>query len=177
MRIKITIILLLALTIYTMDTAQRFEVEELPKSKPTPVEQFMRKVAKIESNGNYKVVNKYGMMGKYQFSPSTVNMLGFRVSQQEFLRDPVLQDTVMYKYMMINYKNLKDLIDRYDGTTRHGIKITRAGILAGAHFAGSGNVRLYLLSSAPDDISDGNGTTIRHYMSQFSEFSLPPLTM
>jgi hypothetical protein len=117
------------------------------------------------------------MMGKYQFSPSTVRALGFRVSNQQFLKSPDLQDSVMFAYMKANYRELKHLIDRYDGKTKHGIKITRAGILAGAHFAGSGGVVTYLTSDDEHGIIDGNGTSIRKYMSSFSNFKLPPLSL
>jgi hypothetical protein len=178
MRKQISVILVLLLSIYLLDNVITFNVDRLPKSKPTPVEQFMDRIAEIESDGNHRVVNRYGMMGKYQFAPSTVRMLGFRVSQQQFLKDPELQDTVMFRYMKENYRELRNLIERYDGKTRHGIRITRAGILAGAHFAGSEGVRQYLLSSTdPDGITDGNGTTIRTYMRHFSDFSLPPLKL
>ena len=178
MRKYISTILILLASIYFVDNVLKFNVDKIPKSKPTPVEQFMDRVAAIESDGNHRVVNRYGMMGKYQFSPSTVRMLGYRVSQQQFLRDPELQDTVMFAYMKANYRELRNLIERFDGKTKHGIRITRAGILAGAHFAGSEGVKLYLTSSADaNGITDGNGTTIKTYMSHFSNFSLPPLKL
>lgn len=178
MRKYISIILMLLASIYFIDEVVTFNVDRIPKSKPTPTELFMDKVANIESDGNHRVVNRYGMMGKYQFSPSTVRMLGFKVTQQQFLRDPELQDTVMFAYMKENYRELRNLIERFDGKHLHGIKITRAGILAGAHFAGSEGVRLYLTSSTDSNgTTDGNGTTIRTYMSHFSNFSLPPLKL
>jgi hypothetical protein len=177
MQKHISFIISLLLAVYFASNAPTFTVEKLPMSKPTPVEQFMGKVSDIESQGNYKVVNRYGMMGKYQFSPSTVRALGFKVSAQQFLKDPQLQDSVMFAYMKANYRELKNLIDRYDGKTKHGIKITRAGILAGAHFAGSGGVYTYLTSDDKHGIIDGNGTSIRKYMASFSNFKLPPLSL
>jgi hypothetical protein len=88
-----------------------------------------------------------------------------------------VQDSVLFAYMKAIYRDLKRLIDRYDGTTRHGVKITRAGILAGAHFAGSGGVKTYLTSDDERGIIDGNGTSIQKYMSSFSNFKLPPLSL
>ena len=117
------------------------------------------------------------MMGKYQFSPSTVRALGFRMTPRQFLQNEDIQDTVMLAYMKANYRELKHLIDRYDGKTKHGIKITRAGILAGAHFADSGGAHTYLTSDDKHGIIDGNGTSIRKYMSSFSNFKLPPLSL
>jgi hypothetical protein len=99
------------------------------------------------------------------------------MTPRQFLQNEDIQDTVMLAYMKANYRELKHLIDRYDGKTKHGIKITRAGILAGAHFAGSGGVYTYLTSDDKHGIIDGNGTSIRKYMSSFSNFKLPPLSL
>jgi hypothetical protein len=174
---KLLPLIILICAIYVTNKLPSFHIEKLPNSLPTQTELFMDRIARIESDGNYKVVNRYGMMGKYQFSPSTVRALGFRISNQQFLKNPDLQDTVMLAYMKANYRELKYLIDRYDGKTKHGIKITRAGILAGAHFAGSGGVVTYLTSDDEYGIIDGNGTSIRKYMSSFSNFKLPPLSL
>lgn len=149
----------------------------LPHSEPTALEQFMQKVAKIESGDNHRVVNQYGMLGKYQFSPSTIRLLGFHQSKQEFLKNPHLQDTVMVKYIYVNQQELEHLIERYEGKTVKGVKLTRASILAGAHFAGSGGVRRFLTN--PDDVGiiDGNGMTLPVYMSKFKNVHLPPITL
>jgi hypothetical protein len=174
---KLLPLIILICAIYATNKIPAFTMSEVPKSQPTQTELFMDRVASIESDGNYKVVNQYGMMGKYQFSPSTVRALGFRMTPQQFLQNEDIQDTVMLAYMKANYRELKNLIDRYDGKTKHGIKITRAGILAGAHFAGSGGVVAYLTSNDKHGIIDGNGTSIRKYMSSFSNFKLPPLSL
>ena len=174
---KLLPLIILMCAVYVTNKLPSFHMEKLPKSQPTQTELFMDRIARIESAGNYKVVNQYGMMGKYQFSPSTVRALGFRMTPRQFLQNEDIQDTVMLAYMKANYRELKHLIDRYDGKTKHGIKITRAGILAGAHFAGSGGVHTYLTSDDKHGIIDGNGTSIRKYMSSFSNFKLPPLSL
>lgn len=174
---KILPLIVLISAVYTTNQLPPLHIEKLPKSQPTQTELFMAKIARIESDGNYKVVNRYGMMGKYQFSPSTVRALGFRMTPKQFLQNEDIQDTVMLAYMKANYRDLKPLIDRYNGKTKHGIKITRAGILAGAHFAGSGGVHAYLTSDDAHGIIDGNGTSIRQYMKSFSNFTLPPLIL
>ena len=161
--------------LYLTNTVEPVTITPVPLSKPTPVEIFMKEVAKIESDGNHRVVNEFGMMGKYQFSPSTVRVLGFRMSKQQFLNNPQIQDTVMLAYMRANYRDLKHYIEKYNGKVFKGIKITRAGVLAGAHFAGSGNVKKYFSSSDIEGLSDARGTTLRYYMKQFSNFHLPEL--
>jgi hypothetical protein len=174
---KLLPLIILMYAIYATNKIPTFTMNKVPKSQPTQTELFMDRIARIESGGNYKVVNQYGMMGKYQFSPSTVRALGFRMTPRQFLQNEDIQDTVMLAYMKANYRELKNLIDRYDGKTKHGIKITRAGILAGAHFAGSGGVVAYLTSNDEHGIIDGNGTSIQKYMSSFSNFKLPPLSL
>ena len=170
---KILPLVLLVVAVYITNQLPSPTVKKLPLSKPTPVEQFMRKVALIESGGNHTVVNEFGMMGKYQFSPSTVRALGFKRDNKTFLHNSHLQDTVMVAYMKANHHELKSYIDRYNGKTFKGIKITRAGILAGAHFAGSGGVIRYFKSDDPYGRTDARGTSVRKYMAYFSNFSLP----
>jgi hypothetical protein len=115
------------------------------------------------------------MMGRYQFSPQTVRVLGFQVSKSEFLRSREIQDSVMVAYMRENEKLLKSLIYRYDGKVVKGVKITRASILAGAHFAGSNGVITFLTNNSSTGTVDANGTTLQKYMSYFSNFHLPSL--
>jgi hypothetical protein len=153
----------------------RVNLSEFAQSEPTAIEMFMQEIGKIESGGNHTVVNQYGMMGKYQFSPSTVRMLGFYHSKREFLQNPHLQDTVMLQYMKVNERELESLITRYDGKTVKGVKITRAVILAGAHFAGSGGVRRFLTNVDDEGTIDGNGMRLPVYMNKFKNFNLPPM--
>lgn len=172
-RFLTAMVILIAAIFYTTSSKPK-KMRKIPLSKPTPVEQFMKKVAYIESGNNHKVTNEFGMMGKYQFSPSTVRILGFKVSNKKFLEDSKLQDTVMLAYMRANHRELKPLIKRYEGKTIKGIKVTRAGILAGAHFAGSGGVVAYF-NSTGDGTTDARGTTVKKYMSYFSNFALPEI--
>ena len=172
---RIALIMVLAVVVMGFDKLEVLSFDNVPHSEPTPIEIFMQKISDIESGGNYKVVNQYGMMGKYQFSPTTVRGLGFRVSKQEFLNNPHVQDTVMLAYMKANHQDLQYFIDRYEGKTIKGVKITRASILAGAHFAGSGGVRSFLTNDNHSGTIDGNGTTLRYYMSKFNDVHLPEL--
>lgn len=169
---KLLLITVLAVMLMFAEKLPDVEMKKIPLSQPTPTELFMRRVAMIESGGNHRVTNEFGMMGKYQFSPSTVRVLGFKVTKQQFLQNPHLQDTVMLAYMKANHRELEPLINKYDGKVVRGIKVTRAGILAGAHFAGSHGVRQYLNGSGPN-ITDARGTTVGKYMAYFSNFQLP----
>ena len=66
---------------------------ELPKLK-TKIEMpvikghsnFLHAIGFRESTNNYKAVNQFGYLGKYQFGRKTLNAIGFKkVSNKEFL--------------------------------------------------------------------------------------------
>jgi len=136
------------------------------------IEEFLNAIGRLESNNRYDVVNPYGFMGKYQFSPRTVKYLGFTVSREEFLSNPSLQDEVMMTYLYYNYNALKRYITRYNDTYHKGIYITTSSILAGAHFAGAQGVKSFFISTDSTGTTDSNGMTLRKYMRQFSGYHL-----
>lgn len=176
MKKHITIIVLLLLTVLMLENVNLHKYEKLPMSKPTEVEYFMDKIASIETpGGGYATVNAYGMMGRYQFSPQTVKAVGIKTTRQRFLQDKNLQDTAMIRLMKLNEKELINFIKKYEGKMFKGIKITRAGVIAGAHFAGPVGVRQFFSNADSEGTVDANGTTLKRYMKYFSNFHLPPV--
>lgn len=142
------------------------------RSQPTELEKFLSHMAERESDNTLHVVNRFGMMGKYQFDPSTVKMLGFKVTKKEFLSNAELQDSVMVANMRLNNQELNSIIKRYDGKVVKGIKITRSGILAAAHLAGPQNVMNFFQNTDWKGRTDANGTSIREYMKTFAGYKL-----
>ena len=124
--------------------------------KPTSHQQFLDAIGQRESSNRYDVVNSYGYMGKYQFGSKTLKGLGYKVSKEEFLNNPELQEQAMLDLLKHNKKKLKRFIDKYEGKTVHGIYITESGILAAAHLAGQGNVRKFFRKGY--EFKDGFGT-------------------
>jgi hypothetical protein len=171
---KLTFLITLLLAVYFVNNTHPIPRKQIPLGRPSEVELFMDRIADIESGGNYKITNEFGMMGRYQFSPGTVRALGFNVSRTEFLNNPSLQDSVMIAYMRANHEELEALINKYEGKRVNGINITRASILAGAHFAGSHGVRAYL-NGRNTTMADARGTTLTKYMGYFSNFNLPKI--
>ena len=45
------------------------------RSQPTELEKFLTHMAYRESDNTPHAVNRFGMLGKYQFSPSTIRVL------------------------------------------------------------------------------------------------------
>ena len=176
MRQIIGLIIVVMLFVVSKGKNDVFVPKKIVLSNPTAVEQFMDKIAEIETpGGGYQTVNKYGMMGRYQFSPEAVKAVGIRVTRQQFLRNKELQDTAMVRLMELNEQELSRYIERYDGRIVKGVKVTRASILAGAHFAGAGGVKQFLTNDNHTGTVDGFGTSLRKYMSYFSNFHLPPM--
>ena len=138
--------------------------------KPTSHQQFLDAIGQRESSNRYDVVNSYGYMGKYQFGSKTLKGLGYKVSKEEFLNNPELQEQAMLDLLKHNKKKLKRFIDKYEGKTVHGIYITEPGILAAAHLAGQGNVRKFFRKGY--EFKDGFGTKMTSYMSQFGGYNL-----
>tara|TARA_B100000925_G_scaffold289174_1_gene271535 strand:+ start:329 stop:916 length:588 start_codon:yes stop_codon:yes gene_type:complete len=138
--------------------------------KPTSHQQFLDAIGQRESSNRYDVVNSYGYMGKYQFGSKTLKGLGYKVSKEEFLNNPELQEQAMLDLLKHNKKKLKRFIDKYEGKTVHGIYITESGILAAAHLAGQGNVRKFFRKGY--EFKDGFGTKMTSYMSQFGGYNL-----
>lgn len=122
-----------------------------------------------ESRGDYHIVNDYGYMGKYQFSRSTLRMMGFK-NTDNFLYDTRQQEEAFSAYLSLNKWILRNDIKRYAGKTIGGVKVTESGILAAAHLAGPGNVKKFLRSAGENRFEDANGTSIRYYMKKFSDY-------
>jgi hypothetical protein len=171
--------LITALTLMTVLLMLKINEVYIPnrivRSEPTELEKFLNHMAERESDNTPHVVNRFGMMGKYQFAPSTIRVLGFRVSNKQFLSNPELQDSVMVAYLRSNNKELNTLITKYENKKFKGVRVTRSGVLAAAHLAGSANVKLFFQNADWNGRTDANGTSIREYMQTFSIYNLKKL--
>jgi len=130
---------------------------------------FKEAIGFKESRNNYKTVNEFGYMGKYQFGKGTLHMIGI-YNAYDFMNDASLQEEAFLAYTSRNKWILRRDIDRYVGRTFNGVKITESGILAAAHLAGAGNVKKYLRSGGAVGFSDAFGTSITYYLKKFSGY-------
>lgn len=159
------------------------EVENLPlASVSTPIlisipeieidqtDYFLNAIAYSESSNRYKVTNRFGYMGKYQFHKQTLKDLGYNVSRKEFLNSPELQEQAMMDLLSSNKKALGSRIQRWEGRKVKGVRITESGILAAAHLGGVGNLINFMEND--EDFKDGNGTSIVKYLTKFSGYNI-----
>lgn len=122
-----------------------------------------------ESGGDYRVINDFGYMGKYQFGRGTLKLIGIRDTNL-FLNSPELQEAAFYANASRNKWILRRDIERFTNKVVNGIKITESGILAAAHLAGPGNVKKFLRSNGNNSFNDGFGTSIKHYFHKFGGY-------
>ena len=132
---------------------------------------FLDAIGFRESSNNYKAVNQFGYLGKYQFGRKTLNAIGFEnISNREFLTNPSIQEEAMLVLLKRNKHTLRREIKKYVGKTINGIYITESGILAAAHLGGAGNVKKFFRKGY--EFKDGNGTKMTSYMKRFANYQL-----
>ena len=132
---------------------------------------FLEAIGMRESSNNYKSVNQFGYLGKYQFGRETLNGLGYsNISNRQFLSNPSIQEQAMEDLLVHNKKILRRFIESYEGKVVNGVYITESGILAAAHLAGPGNVKKFFRKGY--EFKDGNGTKMTSYMKKFAGYLL-----
>lgn len=143
---------------------------EIPTIKLYNHQDFLDDLGWYESSNRYNITNRWGYMGRYQFHISTLQSLGINTTKKEFLSNPDLQEEAMDRLLKNNYRTLRRFIRKYEGTKRHGVLVTKSGVLAAAHLGGAGNVINWFRKG--DNFADGNGTKITTYMEVFGGYSL-----
>ena len=131
---------------------------------------FLDAIGFRESGNRYDIVNRYGYMGKYQFGSKTLRGLGFKMSKDEFLNSPYIQEKAMYALLKQNKRSLRKYIEKYDGKYVHGVLVTESGLLAAAHLGGAGSVKKWFRTGKVR--KDGNGVKITSYMERFGGYNL-----
>lgn len=132
---------------------------------------FLSAIARRESSNNYTIINRWGYMGKYQFGRGTLDGLGYsHITNEEFLSTPFIQEEAMMKLLQSNKYILRREIRKYSGKAVNGVYITESGLLAAAHLAGPGNVKLFLKEDI--NVKDGFGTSLADYLDYFSNYKI-----
>jgi hypothetical protein len=136
---------------------------------------FASHLSLIESSNDWKVVNSLGMMGKYQFSPATLEILGYHnITPERFKADPsifseAMQEQALRDLMQYNERYLKKFAS-FIGQIINGTLITKAGLLGAAHLAGVGGVQKFLTSA--HNATDINGTSVQRYLTEFQNYNV-----
>ena len=131
---------------------------------------FLVDIGRFESNNDYRKVNRFGYLGRYQFGRSTLKQLKIECTPQEFIDQPLLQEHAMESNLKYNKKQLATFIGEHQSTTFRGIFITESGVLAAAHLGGAGSVKKFFKGGKI--FKDGNGIPITTYMKEFGSYNL-----
>lgn len=130
---------------------------------------FKQAIAIKESQGLYKLVNRFGYMGKYQFGKSALRALGIK-NTKEFLNNPKMQERAFKALLAKNKWELRKEIHRFNGHVINGVTITESGLLAAAHLAGANSVKSFLRTNGKRTFRDGFGTSLKSYIKKFGGY-------
>lgn len=157
------------------------DLSEIPESKLGIIQEidslyisnddkdYLKVLAKRESNFDPQITNQFGYFGLYQFGDSALKETGFT---KESFKDTLNQHEAALKLAERNENALSDIINQYVGTRFKDIKITRNGIRAAAHLLGARTVKDWFNNTtntklAKNGFVDGNGTHITEYLRMF----------
>lgn len=157
---------------------------------------FLNDLGNRESSGNYGAENTIGFIGKYQWGEGMLQDLGYYkadetgwrkndwigewtgkdgiYSKEDFLNNPSVQEKAIKEEMDLLNKRINNAgFDDYIGRNINDVKITRSGLLAGAHLKGTekGGLRTFLHNKT--DNSDKYGTKISEYINKFKGYQTP----
>lgn len=133
--------------------------------------EYLIKLAKRESSYQPLVQNSGGYFGLYQFGNSALKDVG--MSKDDLKKSLNNQHKAALTLAKQNEEVLEDIIQKYNGKYKEGVKITKNGILAMAHLLGAGSVKDYFNGTKNTPFSkngfvDGNKTHILDYAKLFS---------
>jgi len=156
------------------------------------LEDFLFDIGFRESSNDYRRVNQFGFMGRFQFGAEALEDVGLMDSsgnwttranemgvfnRDDFLGNPAVQNYAMNRYLGINwgYITNAELHNRV-GTYMNGVLITESGLLASAHLIGAGGLQRAFRNGDLASVWDGNGVTALEYMQLFRGFNVENIT-
>lgn len=159
---------------------------------------FLDDLGNYESGGNYKAVNKFGYLGKYQMGEAALVDAGYYkkekqiynndwhgiflgtdnvYSKYDFLNNPKAQENAQFVFKKKQWQYLKSVgADKYIGHTVKGIGVTASGLLAACHLKGAVEVIKFLKSMGEYNSADAFGTSISKYLKLFAGYDVKEIT-
>ncbi|PWE53199.1 hypothetical protein DEM27_26385 [Metarhizobium album] len=156
---------------------------------------FFGALRQRESSGNYAVVNSAGYAGAYQFGEAALFDLGYAArdsnlfdnrytsgftgkngitSLQDFLSDKAEQDVAAASWFQMLWSRIRAAdLEFYDGQTLNGVLLTKSGMIAASHLAGTGGLKTFIQSGGTKSAQDSNGTSVVNYLKLFAGYETP----
>ena len=150
--------------------------------KEEELKRFLKLLSFEESRHNWKIINRFGYMGKYQFHYKTLIFLGYKgITPRQFKKNPEifnesLQEQAIRRLLYSNTLELKKEIEIFSNKYYKGVYITKSGLLAAAHLLGAATIKDWLYETTITKIAkrgfiDGNKTHITVYITKFAFFN------
>jgi hypothetical protein len=151
-------------------------------------EAFRLAMGKSESGNNYRIVNSLGYLGYYQFGMARLCDLGYtkrikkgwsndcfkwrhHLTDDTFLNAPKLQDKIFKEHVEDLVVRINKYCSIYLGKRVNGVRVTRSGLVAGAHLGGLGGVKRFLTTGFdPKDVI--SGVPMTSYIKKFAGYDL-----
>ena len=149
---------------------------------------FIEAIAYSESRNNPMIVNSLGYVGLFQFGEAARRVVGAPIiTKNDFRQDtitkkwylknikiwpPEEQYLAMVRFMERNENILVQEIEQYSGKVICGILVTKSGMLAAAHLAGTEGVKKFLRSNGQYNPHDLYDTKITTYLLKFQNYQL-----
>jgi hypothetical protein len=164
---------------FVSPTSKVIEVKEIYRRNLKSWEEFKLVVGKRESNNNWDTI-KGQYHGYFQFGDEAFKACqktGMNINwwgKDSFLKDSDLQTVYFKALLRLNKKDLKDIINKYDMRDQSFINgtPTESGILMAAHLRGTMAVRMFFVTKGRINSVDGNGTSVKDYIEEFSGYKL-----
>lgn len=140
-------------------------------------DRFLEDLAIRESSNNWTIYNPYGYIGLYQIGYAARYDTGYgHVTFKGFVENPNIfpkdhQKSALIKLVQLNVEILSPEIGIYDGVYINGTKLTRSGMIAGAHLGGAYGMKLFILTEGRYNPADINGTKISDYVEEFAGYN------
>ncbi len=129
------------------------------------VKDFKETLAFHESRGDYKIINRWGFRGAYQFSPFMIRKFG-NTTPSKFLSTPTIQERAMSLACAFYIKYIYDYgYDKYIGKEIGGVTITLESLMLGLHFSPS-YLKEWVESNGQMNRRDAN-ISVGAYMKKF----------
>lgn len=155
---------------YDTDKTAQNVIKEIDSTDYSPGDKQYLKLLGARESDFRKTAGKGSYKGLYQFNKDSLNAIG--LNMQDYLDNTKVQYDAALKYRDANLNQLKNY-QKYIGSTKDGIRVTKNGLGAMAHLLGAATVRDYFDGTkntklAQNGFVDGNGTHISEYLKLFS---------
>lgn len=146
-------------------------------------DEFYKQLALRESSGDARAVNTLGFMGLYQMGQPALQDVEYMNAQggwtgkdgiksrDDFLNSPAIQTKAIRAYHSIVWNQyLPEDVRNSVGSTINGVKLTKAGLISGAHLVGHVGLQRYVQSKGETDPKDAYRTACSEYVNRFGRY-------